>query len=389
MKSLVVALLCVASPASAAEVQAIVSAIGAPGADGALPVEVTLLNGGDATDLQAPARVPAEVAIGGIHSPVTLERAADSPKSAQVPAGGFARFRYTLHVAAAATEGMTGVLTVRDWGPTGTAFALPARADAAPEQRPIVRQAVAAASADTGNAFLGALSAYQPIYAVYAPGTDTEARLQFSLKFQLFGKGGALGGAPSLLDGLYFAYTQKMFWDLRAPSSPLRDVDYMPEVFYLLPGKALFSGVSIGGQVGVLHESNGRDGATSRAVNTLYVQPVATALLGRWKLSAGPRLWAYLGGDAQNADITRYRGNTGLFAQIGRDNGLRLTTNSRYNFSTGRGAIDADLSYPLDKIIDRKLNLYVFVQGFTGYGENLLDYYRRETRVRAGVGIVR
>src|SRR3546814_3802388 len=81
--------------------------------------------------------------------------------------------------------------------------------------------------------------------------------------------------------------------------------------------------------------------------------------------------------------------NTALFAQIGQDDGLRLTTNTRFNFSSGKGAIDAELSYPLDRIVDSSLNLYVFGQGFAGYGENLLDYDRKTTRLRIGIGIVR
>src|SRR3546814_4359689 len=37
-----------------------------------------------------------------------------------------------------------------------------------------------------GNAFVANLSAYEPIYAVYGPDTNSEARIQFSFKYQLF-----------------------------------------------------------------------------------------------------------------------------------------------------------------------------------------------------------
>jgi phospholipase A1 len=58
--------------------------------------------------------------------------------------------------------------------------------------------------------------------------------------------------------------------------------------------------------------------------------------------------------------------------------------------ASGRlGLIDAELSYPLDKIVDTNLNVYVFGQAFAGYGENLLDYDRKATRLRLGVAIVR
>src|SRR3546814_12350587 len=81
--------------------------------------------------------------------------------------------------------------------------------------------------------------------------------------------------------------------------------------------------------------------------------------IGKYTLSLGPRLSFYVGSLEDNPDIKRYRGNTALFAQIGQDDGLRLTTNTRFNFSSGKGAIDAELSYPLDRIVDSSLNIYV------------------------------
>src|SRR3546814_3244506 len=78
-----------------------------------------------------------------------------------------------------------------------------------------------------------------------------------------------------------------------------------------------------------------------------------------------------------------------LFAEIGEDDGLRITTNTRLNFGSGKGAIDADISYPIDRLIGGNLNFYLFGQAFTGYGENLLDYNRRMTRLRVGLAIVR
>src|SRR3546814_5223369 len=85
---------------------------------------------------------------------------------------------------------------------------------------------------------------------------------------------------------------------------------------------------------------------------SVYIQPVATMPIGKYTLSLGPRLSFYVGSLEDNPDIKRYRGNTALFAQIGQDDGLRLTTNTRFNFSSGKGAIDAELSYPLDRIVD-------------------------------------
>src|SRR3546814_16921180 len=111
--------------------------------------------------------------------------------------------------------------------------------------------------------------------------------------------------------------------------------------------------------------------------------------VGKYTLSVGPRLWFYAGNVKDNPDIKRYRGNSGLFAEIGQDDGLRLTTNSRFNFASGKGAIDAELSFPFDRIIESDLNLYLFGQGFAGSGANLIDYNRKNPRPRVGIDLKR
>src|SRR3546814_4729474 len=93
-----------------------------------------------------------------------------------------------------------------------------------------------------------------------------------SFKYQIFGPPAAPDRRQSWEQGIHFAYTQRMFWDLVAKSSPFRNIDFMPELFYLAPTMAFRSGVSLGGQGGFRHESNGRSGAGSRSLNTIYVQ---------------------------------------------------------------------------------------------------------------------
>ncbi len=278
------------------------------------------------------------------------------------------------------------------------AFSLPAVPEAPGEDGgrsrlalglPLADSEVPSAEPERGNAFLGNLSAYQPIYAAYGPGTNSDARLQIGFKYQLFGDAGDVGGDAPIVNGIHFGYTQRLFWDLGSESSPFRNIDFMPELFYLQPAVDLGDGIALGGQLGVRHESNGRDGLQSRSANTVYVQPVGTFQAGDYTVSVGPRVFLYVGDLEDNPDIRRYRGSTGLFLEVGQDDGLRLTTQSRFNFSSGKGAIDGELSYPLDRIVDTDLNLYVFGQGFAGYGENLLDYDRWTTRLRVGFAIVR
>lgn len=234
------------------------------------------------------------------------------------------------------------------------------------------------------------MSAYEPIYAVYGPGTNSEARIQLSFKYQLFGSRAREEDHASLRDGLYFAYTQRMFWDLGAESSPFRNIDYQPELFYLSEPVAIAGKATVSGQIGLRHESNGRDGDASRSINSIYVAPMAAfPLSGGWRLTVAPRAWLFVGDRSDNPDIRRYRGNGSLFMEVGEDNGLRLSTSTRFNLSTGKGAVSADMSYPLRRILGGGPDFYLFGQSFYGYGENLLDYDRRTTRFRIGLAVVR
>jgi outer membrane phospholipase A len=71
-----------------------------------------------------------------------------------------------------------------------------------------------------------------------------------------------------------------MFWDVGAESSPFRNIDYLPELFYLAPPVVLKDGLAVSGQIGVRHRSNGRAGLQSRSLNSIYVAPMASAALG-------------------------------------------------------------------------------------------------------------
>jgi phospholipase A1 len=57
------------------------------------------------------------------------------------------------------------------------------------------------------------------------------------------------------------------------------------------------------------------------------------------------------------------------------------------NPGTGKGTGLLDATYALSDLIG--LNLYLTGQMFTGYGESLLIYNRKDTRVRFGFSIIR
>lgn len=360
---------------------------------GQLALEVVAMNSsGVAADFAAPDTIAATLqGANGHRDSVTLRRVDGQATRPTIAASGFASIRYAGELPVGTGSGMLS-LSVPDAPSIALEISEEASAAGSVRVASATSQAISVSTApappSTGspkdNPFLANLSAYEPMYFVYGPGTGTAGRIQISLKYRLFGERG------NWLDGVTFAYTQRMFWDLERDSSPFRDVNYMPELFYLVPPRSVNdNGLSIGGRLGARHESNGLSGLRSRTLNTLYVQPEASMAVGRFTLTLGPRVWAYVGGREGNEDIERYRGRTGLYAAFGEDDGLRLALTSRLNVGSGKGAVDGTLSYPLTRMWSSGPQLYIVAQGFAGYGESLLDYDRRQARVRIGFGVTR
>lgn len=358
-------------------------------------IEVRLLNASDASQTaDLPEEVEARLSLRSREWTIRAKRTADAPATVTVQPRSFADAHYQMSLPADAGPPDGALVEVPGWG-ARRVTALhgpedpPTFDSGAPRSTAAAPSVTVTTAAAAYNDFLPNLSAYEPIYAVYGPGTDSDARLQISFRYQLFGAPAAPDRRTSWAQGIYFAYTQRMFWDLGARSSPFHNIDFMPELFYLAPSAAIGGGAMLGGQAGFRHESNGRSGDDSRSLNTIYIQPQLTLPIGRYILTAGSRLWIYAGSLSDNPDVRRYRGNSGFSAQIGEENGLKLGVGGRMNFGSGKGALDANVSYPVDRIFGGGLNLYLFGQAFAGYGENLLDYDRRVTRVRAGIAIVR
>lgn len=368
--------------------------------DGAILIELRLLNGGtEPQSVALPNRIQARVEQANAPHTIWLSRAATTPANVTVAPSGFVPAAYEI-TATPETSFDGATISIPAWNSAAVRIALQPALEYSQSTQAIARPPVEASSEQSaatppsdraaGNAFLANLSAYEPIYAAYGPGTNSEARIQISFKYQLFGSRQAEGLPRSWRDGLHFAYSQRMFWDMGADSSPFRNIDYQPELLYLTPSATFSSGTAISGQGGIRHESNGRDGPASRSINSIYVAPMAAIPLGDgYQLSIAPRLSFFVGDKSENPDIHRYRGNTSLFIEVGEAEGLRLSTSTRFNFSSGKGAIAADLSYPLARLLGGGPDFYLFGQSFVGYGENLLDYDRRTSRFRIGLALVR
>lgn len=237
------------------------------------------------------------------------------------------------------------------------------------------------------------ISTHLPIYFIFGP-KKPAAKFQFSFKYRIFGDRSTAGTLNPPLSGLYFGYTQRSVWDITSYSSPFYDTSYMPELMFESltagPAKPGFLGIKwYGYQASLQHESNGRDGNSSRSLNLFYVRPMIGRDFGdKWMLMFTPKLFVYVDNLSDNPDLPRYRGYGEYLMTLGRKNSWSLSALGRIGSHFDRGSIQLDFSYPL-RITYGNFASYLLVQYFDGYGESLVGYKERSRVVRAGFSLVR
>jgi len=265
----------------------------------------------------------------------------------------------------------------------------PAVASASEPKDPNAGKIGGLAEATHGNSFLKNLSAYKPAYFLIGP-SPFDAKFQISFKYRLFGRGGKDQTSGFSLHNFFFAYTQTSLWDLHAPSAPFTDTSFRPEFFYRTHLTTLaFHNADVALQFGAFHESNGKGGADSRSYNAIYVKPGVAVPFddGNLILTVAAQFWQYVGSRSDNPDIADYRGHASLLTSFGDPHGLMVTTQLRGSFSSGKGNLRADASYPLKEFLG--LGLYAYAQVYHGYAEDLLGYNKKDTRFRVGVALTR
>ena len=234
----------------------------------------------------------------------------------------------------------------------------------------------------------GRLSAFEPMFFAAGYGSDANAQVQLSFKLRLYEP--VDKSSREFFHNMYFGYTQPAYWDLTSDSKPFVDTNYMPSFFYYIPDTDwLVDGNPVGIGAGYEHESNGRDGEDSRSLDVLFARPYFTFGDARdfhWTFS--PKLYAYIEND-ENADIADYRGYADFHTSYGKPNDWQLASILRKGTSGDKGSVELQGTYPLHRWFPGVAG-YFMVQAFSGYGEYLLNYNKREDlAVRLGYTIVR
>lgn len=326
----------------------------------------------------------------------------DQPASTRIAPGAFYRAKY----AGTLPDGLTGNLVLELVEFEGTLLALavtdpetavvsPATTSAAQERnakkarkQEVADAAVGPTDRDAAR-FASAFSPNEPNYFSAGSSGETNAKFQVSLKFRLFNP----DTRTPFLEKLYLAYSQTSIWALGTSSKPFYDSSYRPSAFFLDDDVSQWpfrSWSRLGFQAGLEHESNGKDAADSRSMNTIFVRPTFT--LPFWKdyfVSFAPKLYDYIEKE-DNPDIAEYRGHGDYLIKVGKVDGLQLATTLRKGTSKDPYSAQFDLSYPLKTATFGNLGGYLHLQFFDGYGESLLDYNRHvRPQFRIGLMITR
>ncbi len=211
---------------------------------------------------------------------------------------------------------------------------------------------------------------------------NMEVQFQVSMKFPVWN---------TIRDSdwsVFASYSVRAAWQAynKALSSPFRDTDHEPEIWLEHPLDSEFGPLKAQWfRTGFVHQSNGRSVPLSRSWNRLFVETGADIDDVFMSLKLWYRLpeedKAYDGdprGD-DNPDITDYYGNfEWLTAHRRGDNTVSLLVRNNLDLSDNKGALELSWSFPLND------KLKGYVKYFDGYGETLLDYNRRSSRLSIG-----
>ncbi len=205
------------------------------------------------------------------------------------------------------------------------------------------------------------------------------------LKFQISLKTKVVQGVFGEHGDLWMGYTQSSRWQLYNDNSrPFRETNYEPEAMLIFP-----TGIDVLGWrsellgVSLAHQSNGRAKPLSRSWNRVI--GMAGFDRGDWSVMLRP--WWRIHESESEDD------NPGIENYMGRGDLLVARRWNEHVFSlllrhSLRSGADAHGSAELEWAFPMAGNLRGRVQLFSGYGESLIDYNFRQTRLGVGVSMV-
>jgi phospholipase A1 len=212
----------------------------------------------------------------------------------------------------------------------------------------------------------------------------------FEVKYQLSLKVPVYTGFSDPDQAIYTAFTLQSYWQFynKDISSPFRETNYEPEVFWVnfLDDENVLWGDEMAVVIGLSHQSNGRSQPNSRSWNRLYANFIwenrgfVFSFKPWYRLPEDDKPDPLEAKGDDNPDIHKYMGYfefSGVYRQGDHEFGFMVRNNLN---SDNRGALQLDWSFPLWG------RLRGYAQYFNGYGESMIDY--NADIQRFGVGIL-
>ncbi len=178
---------------------------------------------------------------------------------------------------------------------------------------------------------------------------------------------------------LYLFYSQKAIWHVFRNSLPFHDLNFNPGIGL---SKHIVLKNRLVGKLTVMleHESNGRDGISSRSWNKISI--AGEAYISPY-LMAHAKYWIPIVDGQYNKDILRYSGiSQAGFQSMSNDDKwvLDVTLVKRKGWNFNFNTI-IQLGYR----INHNSNQFIMLQYYNGYGETMLDYNQYHSRIRFGL----
>ncbi|MCG8335359.1 MAG: phospholipase A [Proteobacteria bacterium] len=243
--------------------------------------------------------------------------------------------------------------------------------------------------------FFKSLEPYKPIYLLNSWFLNGEGKeqdyderellIQFSFKKQFY-------------KALYFGFTYKAFWQIYDVnhSRSFRDQNYNPEAFLEFTDLWEMDVFRLGLAE---HESNGEKqyyDENGEVIN--HSRTWDRSYLYVWEnfgeyFGLGLKVWVVTSARSEetqafyhdNADMQYYMGSGEIYASIGSYPTV-LTLMWRKGWKDGTETTKIEARIPIYHIIDMEDTGHdIYVQYFSGYGDSLIDYNRKITKIALGV----
>lgn len=220
-----------------------------------------------------------------------------------------------------------------------------------------------------------------PDNAAYQGNTPNDESLTHAeFKFQLSVKVPIWKHILHYPTSLYAAYTQLSYWQLYNKSQFMRENDYQPEFFFETPVKwHLSKDWHINFMnIGINHQSNGFGNDLQRGWNRVYLEAIASS--DHWMFSVKP--WVIITRNNNNSDIGQYLGyGRFLLAYKCRQHVIALQAHNIVEQAAKHATGELTWSFPLTHYIKG------YVQGFSGYGQSLIEYNHRTNSIGVGFAL--